>query len=477
MRKFCYISTSLLLFAIGCGRGFIDLAPISSVTIDHLFKTDKDFQDAVIGIYNVYQQEYQDYYKYGDIPSDDTWKEVSRNVASFFMDNFIVEPNLDQLNTTWRNYYSIINRANTVLFFIEAEGAPTVANRDRHIGEAKFLRALAYFNLVRIFGDVPLVTTPVTAEESRHIPRENKHNVYEFIINDLRDAGDVLPSQYSGMNIGRATKGAAKSLLGKVYLTVNDFATAETVLSEVITMGYALLSDFNDLFDYTKSEHHSEYVFDIEYEAGLNGEGSRFTNAFRPLSPEFNATFGITGGSDEDNYPTLDLFNAYEPHDLRRDITVDATGGFIDANGEFVPFLQASTYTRKYIASTLVANDSPANWKVIRYADVLLMYAEALNENGKTQEAITYLNQVRSRAGVSLYTTITQDEAREVIFNERRLELACEGHRWFDLLRTGRAYEILQDQGMRPHMTVFPIPLIQMQIVNNDAILWQNEGY
>lgn len=478
MKKLLCALTAVFLLATGCKRDFIELYPISNVTIDDLYKTDKDFQDAVTGCYNVFQSEYQNFYMYGDMRSDDTWKEVSRNVSSFFFSNFTVDPNDTQLGNTWRNYYRIINRANTILYFIENTDQATVPNKERHIGEARFLRALAYFNLVRIFGDVPAVTVPITAQEAMKVRREKVDVIYdEIIIKDLIEAEGKLPPSYSGPDVGRASRGAAKALLGKVYLTVKDFGKAESKLAEVTTMGYALLPNYNALWNYTVSEHHSEYIFDIEYESGGVGEGSVFTNAFIPLSAPFNTFYRLVGQTREDNNPTQGLLNAFQPGDLRKDITVDGTGGFVNAAGVFVPFLQTSTYTKKYITPIAIANDSPANWKVIRYADVLLMYAEALNENGKTPEALTYLNQVRNRAGLDGWSGLTRDEARERIYEERRLELACEGHRWFDLVRTGRALAALEGNGMRPYMTLFPVPLLQIQVVNDLNVMWQNEGY
>ena len=140
--------------------------------------------------------------------------------------------------------------------------------------------------------------------------------------------------------------------------------------------------------------------------------------------------------------------------------------------------MQASkSFTTKYIAPSITPGDSRANWKVIRYADVLLMLAEALNETGKTTQALTYLNQVRQRAGLAAYTSLSQADAREKIYLERRLELTLEGHRWFDLVRTGRALATLQPLGMKANMTVFPLPLTQIQIINDPAILPQNPGY
>jgi len=287
-----------------------------------------------------------------------------------------------------------------------------------------------------------------------------------------------LPPSYSGNDIGRPTIGAAKALLGRVYLTRGDFQNAESKLKEVTTLGYKLLQDYNDLFDYSKGEHHSEYIFDIEYEEGI-GEGNRLTNAFAPNSKPFTNFFSIGGNGDEQNSPTQALIDLFGPNDLRKDVTVGVTGGFYDANSNFValPASTNQTYTKKYIVPVLAANDSKANWKVIRYADVLLMYAEALNENNKTDEALPYLNEVRTRAGLTEYSGLTQPEARAAIYLERRLELAFEGVRWFDLLRTGQAYNVMKDYGMLPHMTVFPLPLSQVQLIDDPAIFPQNEGY
>ncbi|MBD0296585.1 MAG: RagB/SusD family nutrient uptake outer membrane protein, partial [Flavisolibacter sp.] len=336
------------------------------------------------------------------------------------------------------------------------------------------------FDLVRIYGDVPMVTKPLTIEEGYKAPREKVSKIYEeVIIKDLQDAENKLPAKYAGSDVGRATKGAAKSLLGKVYLTIKDFPKAEAKLKEVTNLGYALLQKYNDLFDYTKDEHHSEYIFDIEYEQGLSGEGSTFTTNFTPKNPAIAAFYGVTGGQNGANNPPRSLFDLFPPGDLRKDITV--ADGFTDNNGVFHPLLPTSndvqTFTKKYMVRLLAANDSRANWKVIRYADVLLMLAEALNENGKTDEALTYLNLVRKRAGLPNYTGLTQADAREKIYLERRLELSFEGHRWFDLVRTGRALQVMAPYGMKAYMTVFPIPITQIQLINDRTIFPQNPGY
>lgn len=479
MKKiFSLITMAILLTMPSCKDDFIELTPVSTVSTDALYKTDRDFQDAVTGIYGVYQSQYQNMWLYGDMRGDDSWDELVKGTAAA-MDLFTINNDDGVIRSTWRNYYNIINRANMLLAKIENADPAVVKNKDRHIGEAKFLRALAYFDMVRIFGDVPMVTKPLEIEESYQSGRIEVATIYqEVIINDLLDAEGKLPASYSGPNVGRATQGAAKALLGKVYLTIRDFQKAEAKLQEVTALGYALLQDYNALFDFTKNEHHSEYIFDIEYEEGI-GEGNCFTTNFTPKDPAIAAFYGVTGGQNGNNNPPPSLFDLFPEGDQRKDVT--AANGHTNKDGVFIRLLPTSndvqTFTKKYLVRLLASCDSKANWKVIRYADVLLMYAEALNENGKTDEALTYLNLVRVRAGLVGYSGLTQDDTREKIYLERRLELSFEGHRWFDLLRTGRALSVMEPNGMKPNMTVFPLPLSQVQLINDPSIFPQNPGY
>ena len=472
----------ILLFSmlvISCKKDFIELSPISTVSLDVLYKTDKDFQDALTGGYRALQIQYQNFWIFGDLRGDDSKHEIPSNVISFSTDNFSLTSDATLIRDTWRNYYRVINRSNTILDKISKADVTIVKNKAQYTAEAKFLRALAYFDLVRIFGDVPMVTTAIDVEQAYKTGREKVSKIYdEIIIKDFSDVENVLPAKYTGPDVGRATKGAAKSILGKVYLTRKDFVKAEAKLQEVTTLGYALLPNYNDLFDYTKNEHHTEYIFDIENEEGI-GLGGTFTNTFIPNSVQMAAFYKVTGGRGESNSVGDSLFALFDAADLRRDITIGIKGGYRDANGNFVALLPTTSqsYTKKYLTPVATANDSRANWKVIRYADVLLMYAEALNENGKTLQALTYLNQVRTRAGMQGYSNLTKDETREKIYLERRLELAFEGHRWFDLVRTGRALTVMQRYGMKPNMTVFPLPLGEILLINNTVIFPQNEGY
>jgi hypothetical protein len=479
MKRNIFLILILIAFSISCKKSFIELNPISTVSLDVLYKTDKDFQDAVTGSYSALQGQYQNFWVFGDLRSDDSKHEIPSNASLYSTDNFSMASDATLLRDTWRNYYRLVNRVNTVLEKISTVDTTVVKNKSRYIGEAKFLRALAYFDLVRIFGDVPKVLTVIDIDEAYTLGREKIDKIYdEIIIPDLMEAENVLPLKYTGADVGRATKGAAKSLLGKVYLTRKDYLKAESKLQEVTTLGYALLSNYNDLFDYTKNEHHSEYIFDIEYEEGI-GLGSSITNTFIPNSVQMAAFYKVTGGRGESNSVGDSLFTLYTASDKRKDISIAIKGGWIDGNGNFVALLPTTsqTYTKKYLTPVATANDSRANWKVIRYADVLLMYAEALNENNKTSEAIIQLNKIRTRAGVSTYSNLTKDDTREKILLERRLELCFEGHRWFDLVRTGRAFLVMQPYGMKSHMTVFPVPISQVLLINNPALFPQNPGY
>lgn len=470
----------LSALVISCKKEFIELNPISTATTDFLYKTDKDFKDAVTGTYSAFQKQYQDFWVFGDLRGDDSKHEIPSNVERFSTDNFSLASNAILLTNTWKNYYTAINRANTVLDKITTADANVIKNKLQYTSEAKFLRALAYFDLVRIFGDVPKITSVISVDQAYATGRDKTDKIYdEIIIPDLLEAEINLPATYTGSDIGRATSGAAKSLLGKVYLTRKDFVRAEPKLQEVTTLGYQLLPNYNDLFDYSKNEHHSEYIFDIEYEEGIQ-LGSSFTNTFIPNSVQMAAFYKVVGGRGESNSVGDTLFNLFAANDARRDISVGVKGGYIDGDGNFVAVLPTTsqTYTKKYLTPVATSDDSRANWKVIRYADVLLMYAEALNENGKTPEAIGYLNEVHERAGLDPYPTdLTEEETRENIYLERRLELAFEGHRWFDLVRTGRALSVMQPYGMKEYMNVFPLPLSQVLLINNDAIFPQNTGY
>ena len=477
---------SVLVFIVGCSGDFIDLSPLSSNTVDKVYKTEKDFQDAVVGCYAAIRGRLSSHSSF-EIASDDVHHSRTSSGNNVDLNEYLYNSSNSNFQSAWQGYYSCIYRVNFLLREIEDKSESVVINKQRHIAEVKYIRALAYFDLVRMFGAVPLVTKVVTdPDEARTMGRRPIDEIYTQIYSDLIDAGNVLPVSYSGVDVGRATKGAAKAILGRAYLTHKKYTEAETILREVTTMGYALLPDYRDLFDYSKDEHHSEYIWDLEYEAGTTPTmGNGLTNDCLPSWARLADFHGIIGGGRNDSYgPSDELFTIFEDHDPRKEIT--CARGFTDHDGVYYAIIDevsgaqvAKSWTNKYMAPVpATGGGSAANWKVIRYADVLLMLAEAMNENGKTLEAHDVLNQVIERSlpgeGVS---GLSQSDLRKAIWEERRRELSFEGHRLWDLFRTGQFLEKCGPLGAQPHMTLFPIPISEWQKMNNPEIFPQNPGW
>jgi hypothetical protein len=337
-----------------------------------------------------------------------------------------------------------------------------------------------YFNLVRVFGDVPLVLKEIEKpEEGYQYGRTPAAEVYAQIIKDLTEAESVLPPTYPAAEAGRATKGAAKALLGKVYLTQKRYADAAAKLKEVMDLGvYDLLPSYADVFA-PANKNHKESVFAVQFKKGSLNEGNRMPNAF---APENSGNAVIQFGGDGQNRPSPDLQAAYEPNDPRKDLSLATS--YKNARGETVQY----NFVKKYYDVPAVKYDNDNNFPVIRYADVLLMYAEALNEVAYLPggEAFMALNRVRQRVGLPEKTATDlpdQMAFREAVLNERRVELAFEGHRWFDLVRTGKALEVLTAKaaaiGIRTGVSetnlLFPIPQSQVDI--NRSKIDQNPGY
>jgi starch-binding outer membrane protein, SusD/RagB family len=463
---------------LGCGDDFIDLAPISDANINNFYKTPADFETAVNGIYASLQDQYGEYYIFAGIRSDQG--DIQNTTGSFYQlydefDQFFLDPANPILQRAWTNYYQTIARANTVLDRIEGVQIPeNLANRLK--GEAQFLRALSYFELVRIFGDVPLVINEVNDPLAGLEQERNAADlVYDKIISDLKDAAGLLPSSYSGENVGRATSFAAKALLGKVYLTNGQPGLAESTLKDVIDNGgYSLLDDYASIFD-VNNANHQESIFEIQYKSGLTFTGSGFTNLFAPGDSKM-----VPGDNQGFNRPTTDFLASFDENDLRLDQSI---GFFTSADGAIVD----EPFTLKYMSDLENPYDSDNNWIVLRYADVLLLYAEALLENGKSAEAIDVLNEVHAhpRTGLDAYIADelnTDDLIENAIRDERKIELAFEGHRWFDLVRWDIYQQVMNSHtGLRPGVTVeshhrfFPIPQAEIDI-NPDGIK-QNNGY
>lgn len=484
--KYNLIAIALLGFSFSSCSDFLEQNPQTDLSENDFYKTADDILSAVNGAYSSLQEGdiYGNWYVFGEIPSDNTRNQLSGSVTTQNeFDQFYIDTQNSMIASFWKAAYKVINRTNTVLGRIDGiEINAELANRYKL--ECKFIRALMYFNLVRVYGDVPLVLKEISISESYDILREPKENVYNQIIADLKEA-QGLPVSYSTAEDGRATQGAAKALLADVYMTLHKYAEAETILAEIINSGrYGLLENtpgslnidgYKNVF--SPVNHNSkEGIFEIQFLKGGYGEGSNYANNFAPENSGTNVV--AVGGTGGNNIPEMDIYNAYEEGDLRRDFSMSL--GYYDnrKNNEWVE----SRYVCKFMDVPYQNNDASNNYPVIRYADVILMYAEALNQNGKTAEACKYLNMTRRR-GFGYQTTETNpvdlqttDKAQFALMveQERRVELAFENHRWFDLIRTGRAVEVMKSKGFSLNETNLICPIPQKQIDVNPK-LTQND--
>ncbi|GAA4457033.1 RagB/SusD family nutrient uptake outer membrane protein [Nibrella saemangeumensis] len=463
-----------------CRESFLDLQPLSNANVKSFYNSEADMIAAINGAYAGLQATgvYREIFWVAEVRSDNTEQDAGGTGLSLPLeqiDRFDLDATNSVVANTWRDHYVVIARSNAILDRIDR--VTMREERKKQVGgEARFLRALMYFNLVRLFGDVPLATKEFTnTEDAYGLGRTPAEQVYTQIINDLKEAETALPVRHTANNdIGRVTSGAAKTLLGKVYLTRKQYTEAAVKLKEVIdSRTYELLPAYRDVFAVSNGNH-KESVFEVQFKAGGIGQGLNWANNFAPRG--IPTSIIATGGGLGFNKPTADIERAFETGDLRKEISM-ATG-YTGSNGSFV----AAPYVRKWIPSTpiTVAGDTDNNFMVLRYADVLLMYAEVLNETGKSAEALTYLNQIRQRAGLAALTELAQPALRLAIEKERRVELAFENHRWFDLLRTGRAVEVMraafpQFEGRVGKQLLYPIPQTQIDI--NPTVIKQNPGY
>ena len=413
--------------------------------------------------------------------SDDTEKGSSASDATFLntYDNFTVSPTDGQLLDFWDGQYQSVNLANQVL-----DNVPSIALDEnlkaRYLAEAKFVRAYAYFRLTRAFGDVPLrLHVPLDVSEY-NIARAPQADVYALVEQDLTEAAAVLPESYTGIDIGRATKGAALSLHAKVAMYQNKWPDVLRLTDEVMTLGYALFPDFGKLFR-VENENSVESIFEIQA-AVIPGNPDASNSQYSQVQ----GVRGSTGGGWGFNVPTADLAASFEPGDPRREATIIFRGE-TTPEGDAIPVVGDNPmYNQKsYVPFSQYVSGynegASQNVRVLRYADVLLMNAEANNELGNTADALESLEMVRARArggnaGILPEVTTTDQAAlRQAIWHERRGELAMEFDRYFDVIRQGRGEEVFGPLGWEPHNRVWPVP--QNEIDLSGGVLTQNEGY
>lgn len=451
MKKASICLIIIILFS-GCGNDFLDLTPDSVMNAGLFYKNQKDFEQAVIATYDALQSggEYGgDFRTVMELRSDNATSGGNSSAARINL--FLEVPTDDVLLNVWGELYQGIARSNMVLDRIKGVSMDETIKM-QYQAEARFIRALSYFNLVRLWGAVPLVMSIISPEDALGYKRQEVSKVYAVIEEDLLFSLQHLPENYSEANLGRATSTAASALLGKVYLTQKKYTKAVEVLKQILGKN-SLLPDIRDVFS-TDNEMNDEIIFAVRWLKGNEGTG---------LFYSVNETSTLIEPS---------LMNAYPAGDARKPLLeLQTVSGTIK-----VP--------RKFFDTFSANNNVGTDFPVLRYADVLLMYAEALNEESYSAngEAFQYLNAIRGRAGVATYDATSlpdQNTFRKAVWNERRLELALECDRWFDLIRTGTAIEAMQVVGLNieAYQLLYPVPQSEIDLINNTSVFYQNPGY
>lgn len=445
-----------------CGDSFFDLEPASSVTIDKVYKTASDYNVAVIGCYAKLQSQVNFYTECCEYRSDNLslGAPTAGTQDRYDIDHFTEKPSNGILSSYWANFNNNVYRCNLLLDQID--GANFAENlKKQYKGEAMFIRALNYFNMYRIWGGVPATKHVVSAAEALKVARYSDEQMFDLIAGDLKEIVDnnYLPETYSSADMGRATSGAAKALLGKVYLTFHKWTEAKDILSQLIGK-YQLVSPIAQVFN-VDNKNNNEIIFAVHFNKEIEGEGHSYW-------------YNLTNASDDTNQ-TSSLLNTFPTGDARKDLITYVQ---VEKNVR----LMNKFYDTKSPTFKTVGNDQI----LLRYADVLLMYAEALNEiqydASEGSLALNYLNAVRQRAGISNLTAKqlpTQEKFRKGILVERQREFPYEGQRWFDLVRMGFAKSVMAENGVeiKDYQLLFPIPQQEIEKVGDKSILWQNPGY
>ncbi len=510
----------LLIIAVvislsSCKKDFLNLVPQTSLSSASFFKSPAQFQQALNATYTPLRVIVNAGFYMDEMRSDNTFFTIyqanrgferHREAYSQFTDDANATATPNSPGDRWSSNYSGISMINTLLGQISTTTVLSQGAKDSISGEALFLRAFYYNDLVTHFGGVPLQVTQVKSAEESFQPRNTVDEVYTQIKADLAAAIPLLPAVTTFPQTGRASKGAAKMLLADVYMTqpTKEYAKAETELLDVTKMNYGLLPNYADVFD-PNNKNSMESIFEVQYKADLvSGQQSSFTWMFIPKSTNSEVIAGYHDGAMDIfsgwNVPTDEMVSSYEPNDLRLPASVAVVEGTISGVEDFtitglkspVGYTPATGITPIYMIKKYfhppysIAFNTPDDFPIYRYSGALLLLAECLVDENKAAEALPYLNQVRRRAGLADLSEATADN----VSNERRHELAFENHRWLDLIRTGKAIEVLTAKGMRlkakygwilptafnvtAEKFVYPIPFREIQI---NKKLVQNPGY
>jgi starch-binding outer membrane protein, SusD/RagB family len=452
----------ILLAAMLPACNILDQQPESAFTETNFYKTAGDATSAVNAIYdplpgnNMYSQIMLAYQDQGTDDCEWGGGRNTANQAKNDVDKYTFTTATVYFYTTWSTCYQAINRANAVIARVPRINMDQTL-QTRLVAEARFLRGFYYFTLVQLFGKVPLHLTETTSLTNLGLPRSPVEEVYARIIDDFTEAERVLPQKYTGTDVGRATQGAAKGMLAKVYLTRGEWQKAVDKCEELMVLEsqgvYGLWPNYSDVF-LIANKNGKESLFEAQALSGGYGEGTALEGYLRP--PFDRNGFG-------DDPVTENHYKAYTSRDKRRDVNVRL---YTTAGTPAAPASIAfPCYVAKYKDPTSTANgDGANNFIILRYADVLLMYAEAQYQlsEGST-EAYDAINRIRDRAGLDDLTPgLTQTQFRDSILLERRLELAFEGHRRYDLVRTGKLIEAMKAQNpsilVEPKHYLYPVP-------------------
>lgn len=478
---------SMMLSLEACHDRVTDLTPISSLTEANFYRTADDLERAVLGVYSRYQSRIPRDWALLEMPTDHLHMSSYRHIGGLeAMNNLDFQPQNDIFRNFWQATYNGIFRANAVLTYINTPEDYVDSQKAQFEGEAKFMRALFYFDLVRAFGGVPKVTSMLSIEETKATPKASAEEIYALIVEDLEDAISLLPPKEE-IATGRASQGAAVALLGKVYVYLQDWENALKYLEMVEDYQYALEEDFAALWT-LENEDNEEVIFAMKYIENDNGH---------ILSSDFIPYFGVEGISPS-GMETADLswslHKKYEEGDTRKEATITE---YWRAPGSEDPE-EWRPYVSKYAVPHSGGASSGLDLPVLRYADILLLKAEALYHLGQPAQALEALNSVRARAfgdmshNYTMQDMATADAFMDKLLLERQLELAFENQRWFDLVRTGRFMEALAqvewdynkaletahvvNLNPKPHFRYFPIPQHEIDQAN-PGVLTQNEGY
>lgn len=464
MKKIKYIVASVMVLLLSGCNDFIELSPISQANENGFYKTQEEFETAMNSVYNtlytIYGPQSLPSY-FGECASDNAF---CNETAGDYNDKYALtkHQNLTTANAIvlefWNTYYESLFKINNVL--TKLEGA-SFDGKEKIMGEGRFLRAMYYFDMVRAWGDVPLVLKPVTVSEAYSIPRTPTADVYKAIVEDLTFAAEKLPAKAQERFKGAANAEAAKALLGKVYLTLGQKDNAKNVLSQLYGR-FSLEKDYAALWD-LKNKNCGESIFEVQYLGGKSNPYSKYWALYTPLDNRCITKWGMGV-----NQVTEDLAKAFEEGDKRRDATFQS--GYVNTNGDFVSdkFFVKWRDTNAEIDGLTEAADN--NFIILRYADVLLMLAEATGD-------VKYINEVRQRAGLA----DIKQYSLEALQHEEQVEFAGEFHRMFDLLRHGTAMEVInkctKEHGTITNANQLMLPIPQSVIDQNPGVIVQNEAY